>query len=111
MTGKEIYNELPPLVKQILVQAPSSWLVGSAVERLTSGIQPRDYDILVTDVKEYQALVREFKSQIKINTFGGIKIKNVDFWVDTLSNYLLTESFSGGYIYNLRTQKLLQKLY
>lgn len=102
--NKEIYNKLPKEVKDVLFLS-EGWLVGSSVEKLLSGEQCRDYDILITDLKLYYKTISTFKGCYNnFTTFGGINLgvneMVIDIWHDSLESFI-NMSLNTGTMYNM----------
>lgn len=107
----KLYKNLPIEIKRILLIS-EGWLVGSAPEKLLNDEVPRDYDIVVPSAELFQLTCTLFAEyEVKINTFGGLKIKmgeiEVDVWVEELGHFIIS-ALKCGYIYNLKSAKLLK---
>lgn len=113
MKKKAIYDNLPDIIKAILLQS-YGWLVGGAPDALISGIKVNDYDIVVENRQLYQEVIKTLSVsgfQLEINSFGGCKFTSdqveIDIWCEELGHFIQT-STQEGHIYNFRRSKLLQ---
>lgn len=110
MEYKIIYNALPTIIKKILILS-NGWLVGSTINNIIENKSNKDYDILITDVDKFHEILLflDQNNDIELNTFGGIKYKigelYIDIWTSTLDKF-----FKNKYeqpIFNLNNRIIL----
>lgn len=85
------YRELPMSVHSILLDC-QAWLTGSGARYLLEEIDnpPPDWDLLIPPTKWLQAcrlVALEGLSPI-FNSFGGLKVDNIDMWPGTVDSFL-----------------------
>jgi len=113
---KKIYRKFPKIVNDLLHHS-NGWLVGSAINEILEERVPRDWDIIVTDIEMWgnvnSCLTMINDLQIKVNTYGGMKIRQlgtdveIDLWLETLEHYLHSTA-KYKYIYNHYHQTLFK---
>ncbi len=109
----KIYEKLPDHIKGFLLLT-GGWLVGNSIQNIIDGETPKDYDIIITNRHAFQNACKNWEvCDLKLNSFGGMKIQledtEIDFWCEELSHFLITAN-KVTYIFNMRKNILLQNV-
>lgn len=110
-----IYNELPSVIKNILL-ITEGWLVGNSALDILKDKEPKDYDIIVPSREMYSKMVTLLASQYDydVNSYGGLKFNldefdiKLDIWCEELDHFILNAK-DISYLYNFKRNYLFKK--
>lgn len=105
------YRFIPAPFRALLTRG--AWLVGSGAEWYVSagsGAMPKDLDIIVPP-SDAGALTHLDQSRVRLNSFGGIKLRmrgvTADVWFHTLDDFTAA-SDKGGFAVRLKPFTLVK---
>jgi len=94
MVNKYFYRKLPTIIKNTLLIS-EGWLIGSAIEKTDKEEQPKDYDIIVTNLERWGAVIAFLSNyNYAINSYGGFSVTvsetiKIDIWPQSFERYVL----------------------
>lgn len=108
-----IYSRLSeiPVFARVLTNDYDGYIVGGSALYLTgkSNDKPRDWDIII-EPSVWPKLLRNIPKETKLNSFGGFKLDNVDFWPEDVGSFFrnVNKNRDSAHAIHVKSQTVLK---
>jgi len=108
-----VYNRIKeiPIIVRVLTFTYNGYIVGGAAKYLIGKADTvKDWDVVIPP-EHWSEVCKIADSNTKINTWGGFKYDNIDFWPEDLGHYFRTQTknLDDSYAIHPRSMTVIER--